>query len=119
MKDQAIERGNDVKPMADALRALAMDAVEAAKSGHPGMPMGMAEIAVALWTRHLKHDPAAPRWADRDRFVLSNGHGSMLHDSYMSRPNIIVVPGGKMSLAMQLILTPMILQLMDRKRRAG
>ena len=78
MKDQAIERGNDVKPMADALRALAMDAVEAAKSGHPGMPMGMAEIAVALWTRHLKHDPAAPHWADRDRFVLSNGHGSML-----------------------------------------
>jgi len=78
MKDQATDRGNDVKPMADALRALAMDAVEAAKSGHPGMPMGMAEIAVALWTRHLKHDPRAPRWADRDRFVLSNGHGSML-----------------------------------------
>ena len=78
MKDQTTERGSDVKPMADALRALAMDAVEAAKSGHPGMPMGMAEIAVALWTRHLKHDPSAPRWADRDRFVLSNGHGSML-----------------------------------------
>jgi transketolase len=55
-----------------------MDAVEKAKSGHPGMPMGMAEIAVALWTRHLRHDPAAPRWPDRDRFVLSNGHGSML-----------------------------------------
>jgi len=63
---------------ANAIRALAMDAVEAAKSGHPGMPMGMAEIAVALWTRHLKHDPGSPRWADRDRFVLSNGHGSML-----------------------------------------
>ena len=63
---------------ANALRFLAIDAVEAAKSGHPGMPMGMAEIAVALWTRHLKHDPAAPDWADRDRFVLSNGHGSML-----------------------------------------
>ena len=78
MKDQANGKGTDVKPMADALRALAMDAVEAEKSGHPGMPMGMAEIAVALWTRHLKHDPAAPRWADRDRFVLSNGHGSML-----------------------------------------
>ena len=78
MKDQANGKGTDVKPMADALRALAMDAVEAAKSGHPGMPMGMAEIAVALWTRHLKHDPAAPHWADRDRFVLSNGHGSML-----------------------------------------
>jgi transketolase len=63
---------------ANALRFLAIDAVEAAKSGHPGMPMGMAEIAVALWTRHLKHDPAQPGWADRDRFVLSNGHGSML-----------------------------------------
>ncbi|MCB1944785.1 MAG: hypothetical protein KDF55_03660, partial [Thauera sp.] len=53
---------------ANALRFLAIDAVEAAKSGHPGMPMGMAEIAVALWTRHLKHDPADPAWADRDRF---------------------------------------------------
>jgi transketolase len=63
---------------ANALRFLAIDAVEAAKSGHPGMPMGMAEIAVSLWTRHLKHDPADPAWADRDRFVLSNGHGSML-----------------------------------------
>ncbi|QID17277.1 transketolase [Nitrogeniibacter mangrovi] len=63
---------------ANALRFLAIDAVEAAQSGHPGMPMGMAEIAVALWTRHLKHDPATPEWADRDRFVLSNGHGSML-----------------------------------------
>jgi transketolase len=55
-----------------------MDAVQAAKSGHPGMPMGMAEIAVALWARHLKHNPQNPHWADRDRFVLSNGHGSML-----------------------------------------
>lgn len=55
-----------------------MDAVQAAKSGHPGMPMGMAEIAVALWSRHLKHNPQNPNWADRDRFVLSNGHGSML-----------------------------------------
>ncbi|MEW6688995.1 MAG: transketolase, partial [Pseudomonadota bacterium] len=64
--------------MANALRALAMDAVEAAKSGHPGMPMGMAEIAVALWGRHLRHNPANPAWANRDRFVLSNGHGSML-----------------------------------------
>ncbi len=63
---------------ANALRMLAIDAVERAKSGHPGMPMGMAEIAVALWTRHLKHNPANPKWADRDRFVLSNGHGSML-----------------------------------------
>src|SRR5574342_451520 len=64
--------------MANAIRALAMDAVEAAKSGHPGMPMGMAEIAVALWKRHLRHNPANPAWANRDRFVLSNGHGSML-----------------------------------------
>ena len=55
-----------------------MDAVQAANSGHPGMPMGMAEIALALWTRHLRHHPANPKWADRDRFVLSNGHGSML-----------------------------------------
>jgi len=64
--------------LANSIRALAMDAVEAAKSGHPGMPMGMAEIAVALWKRHLRHNPANPAWADRDRFVLSNGHGSML-----------------------------------------
>lgn len=65
--------------MANAIRALAMDAVQKANSGHPGMPMGMAEIAVALWSNHLRHNPADPRWADRDRFVVSNGHGSMLH----------------------------------------
>jgi len=64
--------------MANAIRALAMDAVQQANSGHPGAPMGMADIAVALWGRHLKHSPANPQWADRDRFVLSNGHGSML-----------------------------------------
>ncbi|MFI4902062.1 MAG: transketolase [Burkholderiales bacterium] len=64
--------------LANAIRALAMDAVEAAKSGHPGMPMGMAEIALALWRGHYRHDPANPHWPDRDRFVLSNGHGSML-----------------------------------------
>ena len=64
--------------MANAIRALAMDAVQQANSGHPGAPMGMAEIAVALWGRHLKHNPANPLWPDRDRFVLSNGHGSML-----------------------------------------
>jgi transketolase len=64
--------------LANSIRALAMDAVEAAKSGHPGMPMGMAEIAVALWQRHLRHNPARPAWPGRDRFVLSNGHGSML-----------------------------------------
>ena len=66
------------REMASALRALAMDAVQAANSGHPGMPMGMAEIAVALWHRHLSHNPANPGWPNRDRFVLSNGHGSML-----------------------------------------
>ncbi len=68
----------DTSLMANAIRALAMDAVQQANSGHPGAPMGMAEIAVALWSRHLKHDPADPAWPDRDRFVLSNGHGSML-----------------------------------------
>ncbi len=64
--------------MANAIRALAIDAVEAAKSGHPGMPMGMADVATALWTRFHKFDAADPRWPDRDRFVLSAGHGSML-----------------------------------------
>ena len=64
--------------MASAIRALAMDAVQQANSGHPGAPMGMADMAVALWGRHLKHNPLNPLWADRDRFVLSNGHGSML-----------------------------------------
>jgi transketolase len=64
--------------MANAIRALAMDAVQQANSGHPGAPMGMAEIAVALWGRHLKHNPSHPHWPDRDRFVLSNGHASML-----------------------------------------
>ena len=68
----------DTSAMANAIRALAMDAVQQANSGHPGAPMGMAEIAVALWGRHLKHHPGNPHWADRDRFVLSNGHGSML-----------------------------------------
>ena len=64
--------------MANAIRVLAMDAVESAKCGHPGMPMGMADIALALWRGHYRHDPQAPHWPDRDRFVLSNGHGSML-----------------------------------------
>ncbi|CAM3953519.1 transketolase [Paracidovorax anthurii] len=64
--------------MANAIRALAMDAVQQANSGHPGAPMGMADMAVALWARHLQHNPANPQWANRDRFVLSNGHGSML-----------------------------------------
>ncbi|MCH2219755.1 MAG: transketolase, partial [Dechloromonas sp.] len=65
-------------PLTGAIRALAMDAVQQANSGHPGAPMGMAEIAEVLWRRHLRHNPANPKWADRDRFVLSNGHGSML-----------------------------------------
>lgn len=69
--------------LANSIRALSMDAVERAKSGHPGMPMGMAEIAVALWYRHLRHNPSSPVWANRDRFVLSNGHGSMLQYSLL------------------------------------
>src|SRR5258708_20193647 len=77
MESPVTQKASDAE-LANAIRALAMDAVEAAKSGHPGMPMGMAEIAVALWKRHLRHNPANPNWADRDRFVLSNGHGSML-----------------------------------------
>src|SRR3979411_1533672 len=64
--------------LTNAIRALAMDAGQAANSGHPGMPMGIAVIARALWGRHLRHNPANPKWPDRDRFVLSNGHGSML-----------------------------------------
>src|SRR6056300_1796708 len=63
---------------ADAIRALAMDAVQKANSGHPGMPMGMADIATVLWQKHLRHNPANPNWVNRDRFVISNGHGSML-----------------------------------------
>ena len=64
--------------LANAIRALAMDAVQKAKSGHPGAPMGMADIAEVLWNDHMKHSPTSPEWADRDRFILSNGHGSML-----------------------------------------
>jgi len=66
------------RQLANAIRALSMDAVQKANSGHPGMPMGMADIAQVLWADHLKHNPGNPQWADRDRFVLSNGHGSML-----------------------------------------
>jgi len=68
----------DPKQMANAIRALSMDAVQQANSGHPGAPMGMADIATVLFTQFLKYDPTAPDWPDRDRFVLSNGHGSML-----------------------------------------
>ena len=64
--------------MANAIRALAMDAVQAANSGHPGMPMGMADAATALFCDHLKFDASTPDWPDRDRFILSAGHGSML-----------------------------------------
>jgi len=71
-------RDPKLRHMADALRALAMDAVEQAKSGHPGMPMGMADIAAVLFTQFLRYDPRAPDWPDRDRFVVSNGHGCML-----------------------------------------
>ena len=73
-----VSPGDSVRRMANAIRALAMDAVEAAKSGHPGMPMGMADAATVLFTRVLKFDPSKPEWPDRDRFVLSAGHGSML-----------------------------------------
>ena len=66
------------RDLANAIRALSMDAVQKANSGHPGAPMGMADIAEVLWNDHLKHNPSNPKWADRDRFVLSNGHGSML-----------------------------------------
>ena len=68
----------NAQQMANAIRALAMDAVQQANSGHPGAPMGMADMAVALWGQHLSHNPVNPHWANRDRFVLSNGHGSML-----------------------------------------
>src|SRR4028118_957565 len=79
--------------LANAIRALAMDAVQAANSGHPGMPMGMADAATILWTEYLKHDPSDPSWPDRDRFVLSAGHGSMLiyallHLTGYERPTI-------------------------------
>jgi transketolase len=66
------------RDLANAIRALSMDAVQQANSGHPGAPMGMADIAEVLWRDYLKHNPADPEWVNRDRFVLSNGHGSML-----------------------------------------
>src|SRR6195952_2194593 len=80
-------------PMANAIRALSMDAVQQANSGHPGMPMGMADVATVLYSKYLKFDPQDPKWADRDRFVLSAGHGSMLiysllHLTGYARPTI-------------------------------
>ena len=66
------------KQLANAVRALSMDAVQKAKSGHPGAPMGMADIAEVLWRDYLQHNPQDPAWPNRDRFILSNGHGSML-----------------------------------------
>ncbi len=68
----------DARTLANAVRMLSVDAVQQANSGHPGAPMGMADIAEVLWRHHLKHNPADPQWINRDRFVLSNGHGSML-----------------------------------------
>src|SRR3954451_21707993 len=84
--------------LANAIRALSMDTVEAANSGHPGMPMGMADAATILWTEYLRHDPADPKWPDRDRFVLSAGHGSMLlyallHLTGYARPTIDDIKG--------------------------
>jgi transketolase len=78
VKPNLDERDAERRDVVNVIRALAMDAVQKANSGHPGMPMGMAEIAEVLWRRHLRHNPANPHWADRDRFVVSNGHGSML-----------------------------------------
>ena len=77
-ENMSLPAGVSQTDMANAVRALAMDAVQAANSGHPGAPMGMADMAVGLWRHHLKHNPNNPGWIDRDRFVLSNGHGSML-----------------------------------------
>ncbi|MEC8795873.1 MAG: transketolase, partial [Pseudomonadota bacterium] len=77
MKDLTTRTATEIQ-MANAIRALTMEAVEAAQSGHPGMPMGMADVAAVLFNRFVIVDPSAPKWADRDRFVLSAGHGSML-----------------------------------------
>ena len=77
-RDSTDALGVSDKEMANALRFIAADAVQRAESGHPGMPMGMADVATVLFTRFLKYNPADPQWQDRDRFVLSAGHGSML-----------------------------------------
>ena len=78
--------------LANAVRALSMDAVQRANSGHPGAPMGMADIAEVLWNDFLKHNPADPNWSNRDRFVLSNGHGSMsVSYTHLTLPTILRV----------------------------
>src|SRR5918911_4816557 len=78
--------------LANAVRTLAMDAVEQAKSGHPGLPMGAADIATVLFTKYLKYDASDPRWPDRDRFVLSAGHGSMLLYALLHLAGVEAVP---------------------------
>jgi transketolase len=78
LPDQTLPEQNKVRRLANAIRMLSVDAVEAAKSGHPGLPMGMADVATVLFSRFLKFNAAEPGWPDRDRFVLSGGHGSML-----------------------------------------
>src|SRR6478735_1315638 len=78
--------------MANAIRVLSMDAVEQANSGHPGMPMSMADVATVLWTKFLKYEAARPDWPDRDRFVLSAGHGSMLLYSLLHLTGVKAVP---------------------------
>ena len=91
--------------LSNAIRALAMDGVQKANSGHPGAPMGMAEIAEVLWNRHLRHNPANPKWADRDRFVLSNGHGSMLIYALLHLTNKSADPKRVKFFRIRLILT--------------
>ena len=79
MKNSSKSHQISRRQKANAIRALSMDAVQRANSGHPGMPMGMADIAEVLWNDFLRFNPSNPSWADRDRFVISNGHGSMFH----------------------------------------